>query len=456
MLTIITESDLTPQQADILVKAKKAMDMNNFGYAVNLLKALVKNAPGFLDGRKLLRTCEMKLNPVAKKKALFGGLKLTSSKKDPNAVIVSVEDELENDPFNLAANESLYNAGLALDCIELAAFALETIRAGHPDNSKMMHTLAGLYMENDMPDRAVPVYRDILKHNPTDSNAIKGEKDASARASMRQQRWDQEGGSFRDVMKNSDQTANLEKSDKQGMTREEMEERLARLSAQYAENQQNLFTVRDIAATYEQMEDWANAASFYAYAYTLSNNDLSLKDKGDLMNQKLRDEQVAILEAQLKADPDNADLKAQVEEARKQRAAIQVSECERRVENNPTDPQLRYEFGLALFNSGEYTDAIPQLQRARNNPHIRSKAMLMLGKCYDSKDMFDMALRQLEEANKELNAMDSTKKEILYLMGTINEKMGKSKEALECFKVIYDADYSYMDVAQRVETSYKS
>lgn len=456
MLEIINESSLTAQQADIWRKAKQAINVSNTGYAVNLLKALVKNCPAFLDGRKLLRSCEINLNPVPKKKGgLFGGLTLSKTRKDPMVTLNSVEDDLENDPFNVAANEALYSAALALGNVELASFGLETIRVGHPENVKMLELLSNLYMDNDMPDRAVPVYRDILKQEPANSNAIKGEKDAAARASMKSQRWE-EATSFKDVMKNSGQTSDLEKSDKQGMTRQEMEERLAKLSARYAENQQDIFIVRDIASVYEQMEDWANAYSFYAYAFTLSANDMSLNDKASIMHTRMLDQQLSDLEKLAAADPGNAELQAQLEQCRSERSAEQVAEANRRVENNPTDPQLRFELGQALYGAGEYTDAIPQLQKARNNPHIRTKAMLLLGKCYAAKDMSDMALRQLEEANAELHGMDATKKEVLYLMGTIYDKMGKPKEALDSFKVIYDADYGYKDVAQRVETSYKS
>lgn len=456
MFQHISEANLTPQQADLWLKAKQAINANNVGYAVNILKALVKHIPGFLDGRKLLRSCEIKLNPTPKKKgSLFGGLKLSSTRKDPIVALSSVEDELENDPFSISANESLYAAGLALGDIELAAFGLETIRAGHPENIKMLQLLTDLYMENDLPDRAIPVYQDILKIEPSNSAAIKGEKDAAARASMKAQRWD-EATSFRDVMKDSDKTAALDRGDKQGMTKQEMEERLVTLSAKYAENQQDLFTVRDIANIYEQMEDWANAYSFYSYAYTLSTNDMSLSDKASVMKTRMLDKQLSDLAQQMKENPGNEEIKAQYENFKKERAVEQVTEAKSRVDANPTDPQLRFEYGEALFKSGDYTDAIPQLQKARNNPHIRSKAMLMLGKCYDAKDMHDMAINQLEEANRELHGMDATKKEVLYLMGTIYEKMGKTSEALDAFKIIYDADYSYMDVAQRVETSYKS
>lgn len=456
MLEIINESALTAQQNDIWRKAKQAINSNNTAYAINLLKALVKNCPAFLDARKLLRSCEITLNPTPKKKGgLFGGLSLSKTRKDPMVTLSSVEDDMENDPFSVAANEALYSAALALGNIEMAAFALETIRAGHPENVKMLELLSNLYMDNEMPDRAVDVYRDILKQEPANSNAIKGEKDAAARASMKSQRWE-EATSFKDVMKNSGQTSDLEKSDKQGMTRQEMEERLGKLSARYAENQQDIFVVRDIASIYEQMEDWANAYSFYAYAYTLSANDMSLSDKSSIMHTRMLDQQLSNLEKLAAQDPNNEELQAQLTQCRQERSAEQVAEANRRVENNPTDPQLRFELGQALYGAGEYTDAIPQLQKARNNPHIRTKAMLLLGKCYDAKSMHDMALRQLEEANAELHAMDATKKDVLYLMGSIYDKMGKAKEALDSFKVIYDADYGYKDVAQRVETSYKS
>ncbi|MFR4222268.1 MAG: hypothetical protein ACLT38_00130 [Akkermansia sp.] len=44
--------------------------------------------------------------------------------------------------------------------------------------------------------------------------------------------------------------------------------------------------------------------------------------------------------------------------------------------------------------------------------------------------MHDMALRQLEEANKELIEMNDTKKEILYMIGLLYEKQGKKGNPL--------------------------
>ncbi len=450
----VTTAQLNEQQAAYWQKAQDAIKLNNHAYAVSILKAIVKQLPAFLEGRETLRACEIKLNPEPKKGGF--GFKLTTKKtsteKDALSALSSLEDSLEKDPFNVADNEALYDAAMALDFPELGAFALETVRKGHPTNKKMLHKLAAHYVQCQLHSKAAEVFHDIVKQDPSDSVAVKGEKDSMAKATMQQGNW--EKGDFKSSMKNSAETANLEKADKQGVTRAELERRLADLSVTYAQDQTNLAVVRNIAGTYEQMEDWGNAASFYAYAFSLSNNDVSLNNKATEMSDKHRQAQVEALRRAAAADPTNQELQDQLAAFAKEAAAQQVAVCRQRVESNPTDPQMRFELGQALFDCGEFTDAIPELQRARNNPHIRIRAMLLLGKCYDAKNMIDMALRQLEEANKEMFEMNDVKKEILYMIGILYEKQGKKAEALAAFQQIYDAEYGYRDVAHRVESAY--
>jgi hypothetical protein len=47
------------------------------------------------------------------------------------------------------------------------------------------------------------------------------------------------------------------------------------------------------------------------------------------------------------------------------------------------------------------------------------------------------------------------KKEIVYNLGIVYEKMGEREKSLNCMKQIYEADYGYRDVAERVEGSYQ-
>lgn len=104
--------------------------------------------------------------------------------------------------------------------------------------------------------------------------------------------------------------------------------------------------------------------------------------------------------------------------------------------------------------SGQFTEAIPELQRARQNPNVRLRAMNLLGQCYVGKKMLDIAVKQFTDAASEILSMDATKKEILYKLGVIYEEMGQKEKALDCFKQIYEVDYGYQDVARRVENSY--
>ena len=457
----ITESELSPDTKPLWLKSLSAVQMNNLDYAVSLLQAVLKDAPGFLDGRKILRKCEIQLHSNdVKKKSIFGmtggvgTMKMASvAKKEPEAALVLIEKELEKDPTNDNANDLLFDTAMRLELFATAAFALETVRKHSPENIKLLHKLAEHYLSRDQPTKAAEVYNDIIKQAPTDSAAIKGAKDASARASMQKQRWD-ENTSMRDLMRDAEANEEMEKSGRSGLTREQLEARRDKIVGKYNEDPNHLGTAKELANIYEQLEDWANAHTFYTWAHSLSNGDIALSTKSAHMRDRALEEELRRLEVAVAADPDNEDLKAQLAERRAQRLAEQVVEAKARVDQNPTDPQLRYQLGLALYKSGDHTAAIPHLQQATRNPHIRTKVLLLLGRTFRAKGMYDIAIKQLVDALADLHAMDGTKKEVLYEKGLIHSEMGDKAAALDAFKQIYEVDYGYRDVAQRVESSY--
>ena len=88
--------------------------------------------------------------------------------------------------------------------------------------------------------------------------------------------------------------------------------------------------------------------------------------------------------------------------AKKQRAEILIEDARKRSERNPTDLQFRFELGEHLVNAGQFREALPELQRARQNPNARLKAMNLLGRCYRELGMLDLAAKQLEEAAQEI------------------------------------------------------
>ena len=457
----ITEKELPPKLKPLWLKAITAVQATNLEYAITLLQGVLKECPGFLDGRKMLRNCELKLSGGAKKKGLFGiqtggmgTMKLQGqAKKDPEGTLPLIEKELEKDPLSDQANDLLFDTCVKLELFETAAFALETVRRGTPENSKLLHKLAQFYITREQPLMASEVYNDIIKHHPTDGVAIKGSKDASARASMQKAKWD-ENADMRSLMKDASEFEELEKASRTGLTRQQMEERRDKVVEKYNADPNHLATVKELAGIYEQLEDWHNAQTFFEWAHSLSNGDVALATKATAMKDKAIESDLQTLEAGVAADPDNEELKSALAARRADRLAEQVEECKRRVDQNPTDPQLRFELGTALYNSGDFSDAIPHLQQATRNPHIRTKVLLLLGRTFKAKGMFDIAIKQLSDALADLHAMDGTKKQVLYEKGLIHGETGDKAAALDCFKQIYEVDYGYRDVAKRVESSY--
>jgi Flp pilus assembly protein TadD len=137
------------------------------------------------------------------------------------------------------------------------------------------------------------------------------------------------------------------------------------------------------------------------------------------------------------------------------RAEVLIADARERVVRNPTDLQLRFELGKQLVNAERFREAVPELQRARQNPHARLKAMNLLGCCYGELGMLDLATKQLEEASKEILPMDAMKKEIVYNLGLVYERTGNQEKSLACMKQIYEVEHGYKDVATRVESSYE-
>jgi tetratricopeptide (TPR) repeat protein len=458
--TEMPEGQLSSDIRALWLKAQSAYEQGNFTYAIKLCHVVLKDSPGFLDARRLARKCAVSLTGgKKKKKGLFGssGLSLmkiqSQAKKDPMGTLMALEEELVKDPFDGGANDLLFDCAMRLNMLDTAAFALETVRSGSPENTQLLHKLAEHYLARDEPDKAADVYNDIVKHDPTDMDAIKGGKDATARASMKKQKWE-EAQSFRDVMKSTDDAAELESANRAAMTKDQMVEKLTKLFEEYAEDNQNLALVKQIASLYEQLEDWPNSYSFFKYAFELSHGDVALQNKAAYMKDKAAEFEIKQLREAYEADPTNEELRQQYDAVVAERTGEQVAEAQERVDRNPTDPQLRYELGLALYKSGDYSGAIPHLQQATRNPHIRTRVLLLLGRTFKEKGMHDLAIKQLSDALADLSAMDGTKKEVLYEKGLIHEEMGDSSAALDSFKQIYEVDYGYRDVAQRVESSY--
>ncbi|MGH8092560.1 MAG: tetratricopeptide repeat protein [Chthoniobacterales bacterium] len=465
-MALKNEKDLSEHLRGSWLKAVAAIELRNFGYAIELLQNLLKQEPEFLTGRQMLRRAEVTRVKTEKKgffnisTAPLAVMKAQRElKKDHRKTIELVEKVLETGPYNPQANLLLKEAALAVDCPEIAIFALETLLENEPRDVKILRELGRLCDQYDRADKAVEVYHRITEIDPLDLEAARLGKDASARASMKQGGWT-EAESYRDLIKDKEATVSLEQQSRMQLSDEALEQQINETFARHEAEPQSVDLAKRLGLLHDQKDDLEGAIAWYQYAVTLTNKSDSglVRKVADLrlrqFDRQIREDERYLAGREL-ADADFAARAAQLEAMKKQRAEILIEDARKRIDRNPTDLQLRYELGEQLTEAGQFRDALPELQRARQNPHARLKAMNLLGCCYRELGMLDLAAKQLDDAAREIVVMDSVKKEIVYNLGLVYDQMGEANKYIDAMKSIYETDYGYRDVARRVESSYR-
>ncbi len=465
-MAVKTEKELSESLRALWLKVVAAIELRNFGYAISLLQEILKQEPEFLTGRQLLRRAEVTKTKSAKKS--FFNISMApialmrvqrEVKKDPKRAVEMLEKILEKEPYNRQANLVLKDAAVAAGWPEIGVFALRTLLEENPRDVKVLHELGRLYRQLGDHDQEVEIYNQITAINPLDAQALRMGKDASADGSMKRGGWTQ-AESYRDLIKDKEAAISLEQQSRMHLTGESLDQQIAEAYARHQEEPENLDFARRLGALSEQKEDLESAIRWYQYAADLSKGaDTGLLRKISDLKIKCLEREIAaheeFLSTSIARDEVYAEKSGQLRAAKVSCAEILIADAQVRVARNPTDLQLRFELGENFFNAGRFREAVPELQRARQNPHARLKAMNVLGCCYSELGMLDLAMKQLEEASQEVSSMDAMKKEIVYNLGLIYERMGDPGKALACMKQIYEVDYGYRDVARRVESSYE-
>src|ERR1700726_2589809 len=187
-MAVKTEKDLSETQRAHWLKAVAAIELRNFGYAISLLQAILKNEPEFLTGRQLLRRTETTKQKATKKSffnistAPIAVMKAQRElKKDPKRAVEMVEKVLEEEPYHRQANLLLKEAAVAPGWPEVGVFALRTLLEDDPRDVKILHELGRLFRDMGQSEKEVEVYSRVTEINPLDAEALRLCKDASAR-----------------------------------------------------------------------------------------------------------------------------------------------------------------------------------------------------------------------------------------------------------------------------------
>jgi tetratricopeptide (TPR) repeat protein len=444
-------------------KANEAAQRDNLDYAIALYNQVLEKEPGFFECRKLLRELQLKKTGGGGgffKKMLSGASSSPlvakgqiALRSNPAGALAIAEQILNSDPNSSAGHRLVVQAAQALELPRTGTMSLEILVKNSPkDKSLAIEFANSLSASGGDTKQGERVLVELLRNSPNDGELNQALKNLSARTTMDEGGYSGlEGGkgSYRDILKDKKEAVSLEQEKRVVKSEDTTEKLIGEYEARLQTEPKNLKLVRSLAELYTEKKQFDKATALYDRVKNSEmGNDPSLERAMAKTIVRRYDYQLEQLDP---AAPDYAEQSAKIEA---EKLNYQITECQQRVEKYPTDLAIRFEMGQLYFQAGKITEAIQEFQKAQGNPHKRLMAMNYLAQCYAKRKMYDMAARQLQNAIKEKPVFDDEKKEMVYNLGCVLESMGKKEEAVEQFKLIYEMDIGYKDVAAKVDAFY--
>jgi tetratricopeptide (TPR) repeat protein len=456
-------NEIPRELRQIYQKGSDALLRENYDYAVDLFIQVLEKEPTFYEGRKALR------NAQAQKSGGGGGfLKRAFSNTTSAPLIAKGQIALKRNPaealnigeqiLNSDANSSpghrlIADAAIALDMPRTAVLSLELLFRNSPKDKKTAIQLANMLAEIGEARRAETILMTLAAANPSDAELSQALKDLSARKTLSEGGYDAlaDGkGSYRDILKNEDEAKSLEQANRVQKSEDQAQRLINEYEARLKTEPNNLKVLRNLAELYTQKKQFDLALKNYEKikATEAGASDASIDSDIARVISRRFDHQIEQLDA---TAPDYTERVAQIN-AEKQ--AYRISACQKRVDRNPTDLAMRFEMGVLYFEAGKINEAIQEFQKSKTNPNKKVASMNYLAQCFAKRKMFDLAAKTFQEAIKEKPAFDEEKKDLIYNLGTVLEAMEKKEEAIEQFKLIYEVDIGYKDVAAKIDKYY--
>jgi tetratricopeptide (TPR) repeat protein len=446
----------------LFTKGSDALQRENLDYAIDLFNQILAKEPGLYDCRKALRTAQMR--KAGKGGGFFKKMMSSASSspmvakghmalgKDPAEALRIAEQILNGDPQSSGAHKLVVEAATALGLPKTAVMSLEILAANSPKDRDVAIKYANALADSGETGRAEKVLADLYRLFPTDNELASALKDLSARKTLDEGGYDalaDGSGSYRDILANKEEAVSLEQENRQVKTEDVAERLINEYETRLQTEPKNLKLLRSLAELYTQKKQFDKALGYYEQIKSSEvGGDASLdRNIADTVVRKF-DHQASLLDANA---PEYADKLAKLQ-AEKQ--AYQLAECQKRAERFSTDLQIRFELGQLYFQMGKITEAMKEFQKAQGNPHRRIQALSYLGQCFARRGINDLAATTFQDAIKEKVVFDDEKKELVYLLGSVYEKMAKREEAIAQFKLIYGVDVGYKDVAEKIDAYY--
>lgn len=441
-----------------LQKGQSELNKNNIKYAIELLKFVVQREPGFTEAREALRTAERNYSDkLGGLKKFLGQLKSgkylvkakSSMAKNPKAALSDIEEALAINLYSSAALNALADAAKVAEAYFIAIEALEIVNEIEPSNEANLNRLCELYEKVQDGNNVLKIRQKLADLHPDSLELQAKVREAAALATMTST-WNKDADKGATIQKreNADPKS---AGDKIIRLEEDILAEIAVAEEKIAAKAPEADSIdyrRKLTEYYMRLEQYEKALEHYNWIVEkMGTLDPAIDKAIEKANVGIATKN---LEAMRAAGCSEEDIREQEEEIYN----YKLNRYEDRVRLYPNDLQLRFELAEIYWQGKRIDEALEQFQLAQRHPQKRVFAIVYMGRCFQEKGQYDMAVEQYLSALKDMLSADEQKLETLYSLGLTYDAMGKKEDAFACFKQIYSIDITFRDVKDRVAANY--
>ena len=437
-------------------RGKEVASTDNFDYAINLYLEGIKRAPDSLeDGHSPLRQISLLRQSRGGKPANMVERLKVSRGKTPLEHLINAEYLLAKDPDNLTHAQAMLNACVAGGYLRTADWIGRIIFSACKSVEKpsfhILENLKDRFVDMSMYKEAVACCAMILKQKPEDHHWQSEYKNLAASATIKQGRYDKSEAFSQSVDDNEAQhlirkkESLMKDSEFRKVLLEQADSKYRKAPDVYAnriEYAQKLADIGDPKLTKKACEllvEWFDSSDDFGYK----------KLHNDIVIRQLRD-RVRLIRTDVETRGSSDELSRKMRDAVNALSNFEIEHFVDCIKNYPTDLKYRYELGVRLMHKKAYDKAIPLFQQASKSPGFKIKALNLLGMCFFNKGWYPDAIDVFEAAIKSHINEDEVYKELRYNLARACELDHRTERALTIYRKLAQLDYSYRDVAARV------
>ncbi|MCG8409583.1 MAG: hypothetical protein MI923_30625 [Phycisphaerales bacterium] len=457
----------------LFAHAKKAEDLRNYEYAVELYVQGLAHWPDAIDeGLKKLRVVATARKQQGGKPPNFmTRRKYSTSGKD-------VEQSLNNalhlhglDPTDISYMEQILQLATKTHCDVVAQWiapvmadtysSAKKLSAGHYKTAcEAMDMIAKAAREFGNDQGAMDILRANVaiaqtwaRHYPDSSEPLRAQSNASGELAIVKGKFDR-ADDFTDSLKDADGQQDLRDRERLVHTEDRTKQLIARARQDWQANRDNpnkLLALATLMTKIESDENENDAIQLLESEYDSAGNYV-FRQKADELRIRQLNRHRRELETKAKAKPDSAELKEQIEAHTRRQLEAETEIFEHRLKQYPTDLKIKFQLALRYFYAKRYDEAIPMFQQTVADGRVRAESRLYMGCCFYDKQFYPQAVETLRLAVNELESRTSSVAFALnYWLARALERSGEVGEAKKVYGHLIQLDYNYRDARQRLE-----